>query len=78
MPHDIAPVQQYGAASAAWEKKAWPVTIAAAPSATFHIFEKKPRREEWFANRPLMRLMSSSMDLILSSEILQSPNRVFK
>jgi hypothetical protein len=40
--------------------------IAAAPSTTFPIIEKKPRREEWAANRSLTRLMFSSMDEFLS------------
>jgi hypothetical protein len=34
---------------------------AAAPSTAFPIVEKKPRREDWAANRSLIRLMIVSM-----------------
>jgi len=44
------------AASTACIKKPCPVTIAAAPSTTFPIFETKPRREDCSTNRSLTLL----------------------
>jgi hypothetical protein len=55
-----------GAASAAWAKKPWPAMSAIVPSSAFSTFKKKPRREDWVANRSLIRLMNSSMDGFLS------------